>query len=714
MPAKIDDILQKGMSVHRAGQPEEAERLYYSIIELDPLHPDANHNLGVLAVDKGMFELSLKYFSIALQKNPKKSQYWFSMIESLIKVGQHNNAKKVVRYGQKLGLTGKKLDQVLKQLSSIKLMSDNSTVLDTLTKEQEGELIELYKKGRYEALIKQASMLTEKFPNAVMLFNSLGVANVGLNRFDLAIKNYNRAIYLDPKSAEIRRNLGNVLTKKGDFKSAITCYQQAIEINPNYVEAHDSLGNALRAIGQFTAAIESHQRAIEIDPNLAEVHNNLGNCLQEKGDFQAAINYYRRAIELKPEFFQGYNNLGIALKEQNELDTAINSYQSAIELNPEYAEAYSNLGNALKDKGELEEAAVCHRRALELKPDFAAAHSNLGNALQEMGNLTAALESHQRSIDLEPDFVEAHWNKSLLLLLMGNFRQGFELYEYRWLRKTKKNSVRSFVFPLWLGIEDLKGKTIILHCEQGFGDTIQFCRYVKLVKDLGAKVTLELDAELFDLLHDLSGADEIIKTGEELPLYDFHCPIMSLPLALGTELDSIPSPTKYLAAEEIAKKKWFEKLGQKTKLRVGIAWSGSPTHKNDHNRSVELKEFIDYLPANIEYVSLQKDLRENDVKLLKNNPKIIDCSSGWDNFSDTAALCDLMDIIITVDTSVAHVAGALGKNTWVMLSFFADWRWMEKRSDSPWYESVKLYRQSSRRNWEGVFEKVKNDLLAIS
>jgi tetratricopeptide (TPR) repeat protein len=709
----VDQILQEGISAHRAGKVADAERLYYSILELEATHADANHNLGVLAVDVGRLELSLRHFSIALQENPKKSQYWFSMIDALIKVGHLDKARKVLEHGRDFGLTGEKITQFSKQLSSKNRKFNSAEVVDALTKKQEDVLFVLHKKGHYEELIRQASMLSEQFPSSAMLFISLGVANAGLNRFDTAIENYQRAIELDPHSAETHRNLGNAWTKKGELNKAITSYRQAIEIKPDYAQAYDSLGNALREIGEFNAAIGCHQRAIKISPDLAELHNNLGNSLQEIGEWAAAVKSYQCAIELKPNFVPAYSNLGIVLKAQNKLDAAIDNYRRAIELSPEYAEAHSNLGNALKEKDELEAAADSHRRAIELKPEFAAAHSNLGNALQEMGELNAALRAHQRAIDLEPGFVEAHWNKSLLLLMMGKLRRGFELYEWRWQRKIKKNSLRSFDYPLWLGAEDLKGKTIILHCEQGFGDTIQFCRYVRLVKDLGAIVTLEVDNELFNLLRNLPGVGQVIKTGNPLSHYDYHCPLMSLPLALGTELDSIPSPQKYLVAEEEAKTKWKKILGDKKNIRVGIAWSGSPTHKNDSNRSIQLSEFIEYLPPNVEYVSLQKNLRASDIELLQNNSQIIDCSSDWLNFSDTAALCDLMDIIITVDTSIAHIAGALGKNTWVLLSFFPDWRWLEKRSDSPWYSGVKLYRQTTRQNWQPVFKQIKKNLLAI-
>ena len=295
---------------------------------------------------------------------------------------------------------------------------------------------------------------------------------------------------------------------------------------------------------------------------------------------------------------------------------------------------------------------------------------------------------------------------------LQDFENGWELYEWRWKRENFTSRKRNFSQPLWLGVESLANKTILLHAEQGLGDTIQFCRYIPLVKKLGARVLLEVPKPLMELLEDFEGVDELLEAGKKLPEFDYQCPLLSLPLSFKTELNAIPSPTPYLQSNAEKIMVWSQRLGAKSKHRIGLVWSGSTIHKNDSNRSLALADLINYLPQNFEYVSLQKEVRERDNEVLANSA-IKNYSQQLIDFTDTAALCDLMDLVISVDTSVAHLAAALGKPTWILLPFISDWRWMLDREDSPWYESVKLYRQGEDREWEPVFERVARDLIEL-
>ena len=281
--------------------------------------------------------------------------------------------------------------------------------------------------------------------------------------------------------------------------------------------------------------------------------------------------------------------------------------------------------------------------------------------------------------------------------------------EWRWKKEDGVKIRRNFKQPLWLGKEDLTDKVILLHAEQGLGDSIQFCRYAKLVKQRGAYVLLEVPTALLGLLDGLEGIDVLIAKGQTLPAFDFHCPLLSLPLAFETDFTNIPCPTPYLAASASKCEAWTKRLGEKTKMRVGLVWSGSTTHKNDHNRSLTLKQLLPYLPDSCEYVSLQKEIRLEDKEFLDSSG-ILQYSEELEDFTDTAALCALMDLVISVDTSVAHLAGAMGKATWVLLPNAPDWRWLLDRDDSPWYPSVKLYRQGIDRQWLPVLERVAADL----
>ena len=419
------------------------------------------------------------------------------------------------------------------------------------------------------------------------------------------------------------------------------------------------------------------------------------------------------AIKIQPNNAAFYTNHGNALQELKQLDAAVASYDKAIALKPNYAEAYSNRGNALQELKQLDAAVASYDKAIALKPNYAEAYSNRGNALQELKQLDAAVASYDKAIALQPDLAEACWSKSLALLLGGDFVDGWKLFEWRWSSEGLKLTKRNFPQPLWLGKESLAGKSVLLHSEQGLGDTIQFCRYAKFVSDLGARVIMEVPKSLFGLMKTLSDVSDLVVKGSPLPAFDYHCPLLSLPLAFNTNLNSIPRATKYLSADSIKLTHWTNKLGEKRKPRIGLAWNGRPEHKNDHNRSIVLAALIQHLPADYQYVSLQKEVRDLDKPVLKSSTDILHFGNELDDFADTAALCELVDVVITVDTSVAHLGGALGRPTWVLLPFSPDWRWLLDRNDSPWYPSVKLYRQPNVGDWSSVFDKIKADIAQI-
>jgi hypothetical protein len=359
---------------------------------------------------------------------------------------------------------------------------------------------------------------------------------------------------------------------------------------------------------------------------------------------------------------------------------------------------------------QLEEAELSCRHAIALKPDFAEAHNNLGNALNELGQPEAALANFNRAISLKTTFPAARLNRSVLSLLRGDFEQGWIDYEWRWtgVARLRKDS-RAFVQPLWLGEEAIAGKRVLLYSEQGLGDTLQFCRYVKLVADLGATVIFEVQKRLMSVLANLEGVSQIVARGDALPDFELRCPLMSLPLAFKTNLATIPSAAKYLIADATKTAQWQAKLGARSAARIGLVWRGNPKNKNDYKRSIGLADLIRHLPAGPLYVSLHKDVSETDRQLLQSS-QILQFDDDMD-FSGTAALCECLDLVISVDTSLAHLSGALGKNTWILLPFVPDWRWLLDRADSPWYPSVRLYRQDRRGDWSCVLERMQADLI---
>ena len=401
---------------------------------------------------------------------------------------------------------------------------------------------------------------------------------------------------------------------------------------------------------------------------------------------------------------------GVAHHQNGRLAEADLLYKKVRKTEPNNVVAIMLSGVLTFQLGQFELSLNLLSRAISLKPDYAMALYNRGNVLTEIKRFDEAMADYDKAISLKPDYAEAHWNKSLQLLLRGEFASGWELYEWRWKRTQLSLPIREFEQPLWLGKEDLHGKTILLHWEQGLGDTIQFSRYVQEVANLGCKTILEVQKHLFELMKGIEGVDELIPNGADLPPFDFYCPLMSLPLALGTTLETIPSPISYIKSTDDKLAKWSDRLRPKSKPRVGIVWSGSSVHKNDHNRSIALEQILGAVPEGYHLVSLQKEVRENDLDVLEQSKQIQHFGAELDDFTDTAALCELMDVIVSVDTSVAHLAGAMGKPVNLLLPYDPDFRWLLNRGDSPWYPSITLFRQGPERLWEPVLMEINASL----
>ena len=553
--------------------------------------------------------------------------------------------------------------------------------------------------------------LKRSSPNSGLLASRLqtGFSLHQQGKLDEAQFYYETVLRADPKNFDALHLLGVMAHQRQNHPAAIALLDRAIQHNPRSALAHLNRGNTRKEMGDIKQAIADYERAITIQPGYAEAYVNLGIALQESQQPDQALACYRKAIGLKPDFAEAYFALGNALQEHGQMDAAIVSLREATRLRPGFAAAFCNLGNLFKEMGRFDDAIAVYAQAIHAQPDFAVAHCNLGNVQKEKQQFQLAIASYTQATTLSPDFAEAHWNRSLLHLLLGEFEAAWPLFEWRWKAKKNNISLPDFRRPLWLGEQALMGKTILICWEQGFGDTIQFCRYVSLVHTLGAKVLLVVPPSLVPLLKTLDGVDQVLGPDEPISDFDCYCPLMSLPLAFHTTLSTIPAPKAYLHADESRSVFWAAKLTQTGKKRVGIAWSGSTTNKN---RSLQLAELIDHLPKHLDYVCLQKDVTDAERDILSHadmvcfNHDIVD-------FGDTAALCGLMDLIISIDTSAAHLAGAMGKPTWVLLPHLPDWRWLLDRSDSPWYPSMRLYRQEEMGAWEPVLQRVAQDLTQV-
>jgi FKBP-type peptidyl-prolyl cis-trans isomerase 2/predicted negative regulator of RcsB-dependent stress response len=456
---------------------------------------------------------------------------------------------------------------------------------------------------------------------------------------------------------------------------------------------------------------------IEIEEtNISKAHDyyDQGITFQDRGQQDEAIQSYQKAIELNPGFAPAYYNLGVAFHKKGQPDQAILCYQLATGFNPNYAEAYHNLGIVLKEKGKLDEATTCFEVALQSKPTYAGAYYNLGNILVAKGKFDEALSYYRKTIDLNPDYAEAHWNIALINLLFGNFDRGWKGYEWRW-KLEGVSAKRNFDQPLWDG-SDIAGRTILLHAEQGLGDTIHFIRYAPLVAERGAKVIFECQKELVSLLEAVRGIYQVIERGAQLPEFDVHCPLLSLPLVFGTTLENIPSAVPYITINSSLIQKWQNKLlSDNSKLKIGLAWSGDMGMRDDQNRSCSLEIFSRLAGIDdITFYSLQKGEAAEQAKKPPEGMNLVDYTEEIYDFLDTAAFIENLDLVICVDTAVAHLAGAMGKPVWTLIPFVPDWRWMLDREDSPWYPTMKLFRQPDRGDWAPVIAKLSEELRTFS
>lgn len=518
----------------------------------------------------------------------------------------------------------------------------------------------------------------------------------------------------EPNHPDCLNLLGILAAHAKNYPLALALIERAIAAFPGDESFHSNRGNVLRELGHIEPALDSYEKAIAIKPDYAEAYYNRGIALQDLDRHEAAVASYDRTIALDGAYAQAYYNRGNALQVLGQPGAAIASYDQALALNPNHAEAYSNRGNALSSSGQCDAALANYDEALAIKPDCAETHYNRGIALKKLARIDAAIASFGEAIRLRPGYADAEWNKSLALLLAGDLEQGWELYESRWQSAAFLTPRRDFKQPAWRGDQSLRGKTILLHHDQGLGDAIQFCRYATMVAHLGARVILEVARSLVGLLGTVGGIAQVVAAGDPLPDFDCHCTLLSLPLAFRTQLATVPAAPAYLHCDANKVRQWQARLGEAARLRVGLVASGNPQHSNDLQRSIALADLLRELPQGFEYVLLQKELRDADHAVLASHPAVRYFGSSLADFSDTAALCELMDVVISVDTSVAHLAAALGKDTWVLLPQVPDWRWLLDRDDSVWYPSVRLYRQTSAGGWAEVLRKAAEDLLQIS
>jgi tetratricopeptide (TPR) repeat protein len=469
---------------------------------------------------------------------------------------------------------------------------------------------------------------------------------------------------------------------------------------------HLQRGRHIDAIGFLT-------KAVKVNGTSIDALSNLGLALQNAGRFEEAATHYRNALALAPRHPEILYNLGNAFLALGRIADALASYDEVLTVNPSHVGACVNRGNTLLRFNRPADALASYDHALALMPDHPQILTNRGHALRRLDRPQEALVSLNTALARSPDFPEAHFEAALAHLTLGDFKAGWNAYEWRWKTGAFADKRRGFRQPLWLGGAPLSGKTILLHAEQGFGDTLQFIRYAPLLKNAGARVLCEVQPELMPLLAPFDGI-EVVAKGAALPFFDLHCPLMSLPLAFGTEPATIPAGVPYLKAPAARVVHWRDRLPPGS-LRAGFVWSGSRAHKNDANRSIALSRF-EHLFAKLPFscFGLQREMRDADREVLQRLPNLIDLGPELSDFAETAAVISLLDVVVSVDTAVAHLAGALGKPVVILLPHAADFRWMRDRDDTPWYGSAKLVRQPAFGDWDSAIGRLADELRGIA
>ncbi|BAM91990.1 putative TPR domain protein [Bradyrhizobium oligotrophicum S58] len=542
--------------------------------------------------------------------------------------------------------------------------------------------------------------------------NLLGILALEARQYDAALQWVSRAIQQDGQP-QYFLSLGTVLQVQGRSDEVIKVFDKARALGLESADLWMLRGNALVQLQQLADAVSSFQRVLELNPQNWDAANQCGITLQRLGRIEEALAYLDLSDALRPNHVPTLMMRGALLNALKRFDEALSICRRAHDIEPGNSDICVKTGIVLRTMRRDEEALEWFELALALQPGSRDALHDKAAVLTKLRRFDEAFEIYRRLKDVHPSDALADLGAAHLNLLLGNFDAGWSGREARW---NLPSSYPRFQQPMWQGEDDIAGKTIIIAADEGLGDTIQFARYVPMVAALGARVILAVQKSLLSLLSNTPGISQCIRISEatDLAAVDFHCPIMSLPFAFRTVLGTIPAPVSYLPAPNPERIQfWEERLGAHEKLRVGLVWSGNPNHLDDHNRSIPLRTFSQLLGEEAAFVSLQKEPKAEDKAALQEASQILDLTRQLTDFADTAALISCLDLVVTVDTSVAHLAGALGRPTWTLLSYTPDYRWLLDRDDSVWYPTMRLFRQRERRDWAEVVEQVRAALHEV-
>ncbi|WP_423394114.1 tetratricopeptide repeat protein [Burkholderia sp. LMG 21824] len=716
---QLERLLVRARKAHHEGALQHAEHAYAELLALDPEHPEALHLLGAVRFQQGRLDDAepLMRRSVERQPVPLALANYSAVLAGL---GREHDA--LARLDEALAINPvhqRVLFQRAGLLAQLARYDEACAVYDRLLELTPGFADGYVKRsdmlralGRFDAALADCDRAIALAGRTFDAMRARGLALRELGRFREAADSYGHALALRPGSADALFLRGVAYLDLHDPEYALADFNAAIAASPTFVDAIFNSSIALEQLGRHDEALVRCDRALALDPRHARSLANRGNAASHLGRFADAVDSYARALDVEPGSTGVLCNYASALMQVARHDDAHDMCDRALAIDPHYVPASFTRARVRLETHRYDDALDDLARVIAATPRDKLAHFHRGNALRALRRHEDALHAYAEAIDIDPDDAPAHCMRAFLCLSTGDFEAGWAEYEWRWRDSQLDGSRRDFAQPRWTHGMPLDGQTILLYPEQGLGDTLQFCRYVPLVKALGARVVVEAPVELKALFATLDGIDVLVARGDPLPPFDLHCPLLSLPLEFRTDLSSIPASVPYLRADPARVEHWRVRLGAADRPRIGLVWSGNPLHVNDRNRSIAFADLLPLLDERYEWISLQKVIRDEDRAVLDASP-IRFVGDELTDFAETAALVDAMDAVISVDTSVAHLAGALGRPLAVMLPYTPDFRWLLDRDDSPWYPGARLFRQPEGGQWAPVVERLRDALPAL-
>lgn len=657
-PHNLPDLLLKAQGLQQQGGLQEAASLFNHILQLAPDYVPALNAYAALALQQKDLVLSEILLQRSLGTDPLQAKLCYEYAGLLASQQRYHQALRL--YDRALAI----------EPQSVPAWCDKAVVLTQL----------------------------KKYPEALACYENI-LTNMG-------------------SSPEFIYNHAKLLQFNARPQEALKQFDRCLSLNPAFKMAYLEKANTLKSLGQQKAALDCYDIVLQQDPQFVLALYNKANLLDEFKRYVEALEYYDKALACQPDYSKAWLNRGNVLDKQGHLQAALASYDHALAIEPNYIEAILNRGNVLEKLKHYSQALEAYDKALLIRPDYLDALTNRGNTLQKLHQFEAAQENYQRVLHIDPQHSFARLNSAMCYLVQGELEKGWEGYEARWDTPSLLPFKRNYKQPRWYGQVSLQEKRLLVYAEQGAGDNIQFLRYLPLLAQQGIQLILDLPVNLHRLAQSLPSTYHLCEIGGPIPAFDYHCPLLSLPLAFNTRLDTIPGQVPYLKATKQQLEKWQQLLNQRLgkglqpqkRARIGVVWSGNPEHTNDFNRSIPLNELAVLFEYDADFICVQREFKDSDKPYLNQFPRLYCFADELTDFSETAALIECLDILISVDTSVIHLAGALAKPVWMLLPVWPDWRWMLARSDTPWYPTIQLFRQGSDAQWAGVIAKVNQQL----